>query len=216
MSNTQHILYSFRRCPYAMRARMGLSTAQIDYEHREVILRDKPAEMLALSPKATVPVLKTKDDQIIDESLDIMLWALKQNDPLNWLGVANLDEMLSVVRLITGDFKTHLDRYKYASRYDETLKRGAVDLHHRAQAVEILQSFENRLADHTYLMGDHVSFADYATFPFIRQFAAVEKAWWDAPALPHIHAWLLELVNSDIFIGIMDKHPQYVAANPQD
>ncbi|HFB55450.1 MAG TPA: glutathione S-transferase [Hellea balneolensis] len=188
-----------------MRARMALHVSECDFEHREVLLRDKPEAMLALSPKATVPVLAVNDDHIIDESFDIMMWALAQHDPQNWLQ-PGLDNMRPLIEMITGNFKHHLDRYKYASRYGDAA-RPAVDHTHRALACDILQDFETRLAASPYLMGERASLADYATFPFIRQFANVEQEWWNTPVLPHVHNWLDGFIRSDIFTHIMTKHP---------
>ncbi len=214
-----HILYSFRRCPYAMRARMGLKIAGLeagtDYEHREILLRDKPAEMLQASPKGSVPVFVRADGKVIDESFDIMLWALSQSDPENWLA-PDMDEMLRLIKTIEGPFAQHLHRYKYASIHDKTLKRGDVDLSHRAPACEILQDYEDRLADRQYLMGAKPSLADYAIFPFIRQFAAVEKDWWDAPQFPYLHTWLQYFIGAEIFTAVMEKYPLFVSANKPD
>ena len=200
-----NILYSFRRCPYAMRARVALKISGVQYEHREVLLRDKPTEMLALSPKATVPVFKYQDGSVIDESFEIMLWALGQNDPQDWLA-PDLAHMLPLIETITGDFKHHLDRYKYASRYSGT-GRESVDLSHREKACAILQDYENILASAPYLMGDAASLADYAIFPFIRQFAAVERDWWAKPQFLHMISWLEGFLASEIFADIMHKHP---------
>lgn len=203
-------LYSFRRCPYAMRARMALHVSGVEYEHREILLRDKPAQMLEASPKGTVPVLILEDGKVIDESFDVMLWALSQNAPHNWLSPI-MAAMLPIVETVTGEFKHHLDRYKYASRYNKNDDRGSVDTAHRDQACVILQTLETRLTNTPYLMGDTPSLADYATFPFIRQFANVERTWWDAPQFPIIHAWLEGFLASDIFTTIMQKHPVWKA-----
>ena len=196
-------LYSFRRCPYAMRARMALHVSGIDYEHREVLLRDKPAEMLAASPKGTVPVFVTDNGEVIDESLDLALWALEQNDPHDWL--ESFDATL--VARIDGPFKHHLDRYKYASRYDETAPRGAVDLSHRDKAEAILLELNQRLESNSYLSGKAQSFTDIAIFPFIRQFAAVESQWWNAAPFAALRNWLTQHVKSQLFKDIMVKHP---------
>ncbi|MBL4869885.1 MAG: glutathione S-transferase [Robiginitomaculum sp.] len=201
-----HILYSFRRCPYAMRARMALKIAKIEYEHREILLRDKPAEMLAASPKATVPVLVLSGDEVIDESFDIMLWALAQSDPQHWLK-PGLENMHPLIEMITGDFKHHLDHYKYASRYHADETRGSVDHDHRERACEVLKKLETTLSKQPFLMGTQPSLADYAIFPFIRQFSNVEREWWDTPQFPFIHKWLEHFLASDIFTGIMQKHP---------
>lgn len=207
----QHILYSFRRCPYAMRARMGLKIAGVNYEHREILLRDKPAEMLIASPKGSVPVFIRDDGKVIDESFDIMLWALGLNDPQNWLA-PDMDEMLALIKTIEKPFAIHLHKYKYACFYDDTLKRGDVDLSHRAEACAILKDYEDRLAYSAYLMGDRPSLADYAIFPFIRQFAAVERDWWDKPQFPHMHTWLAYFMDAQIFKDIMHKYPLFVSA----
>ncbi len=197
------ILYSFRRCPYAMRARMALSISNTRYEHREVVLRDKPPEMLEASPKGTVPVLVTEDGAVIEESLDIMRWALGRNDPEGWL--ARRDDPLLAAN--DGPFKHHLDRYKYATRYDD------VDPdEHRAAALEILRRLEDRLGESDYLCGDARGFADIAIFPFIRQFANADRDWFDAQDLPRLQAWLAGLVGSELFAGVMHKHPQWRSA----
>ncbi len=208
-----HILYSFRRCPYAMRARMGLKIAGIDYEHREVLLRDKPAEMLQASPKATVPIMVLDNGRIIDESFDIMLWALGKNDPENWLE-PDTEHMLGLIKTIEGPFAQELFRYKYASFFDDSLKRGDVNLEHRDAACVYLQPYEAILANTAYLMGDAPSLADYAIFPFIRQFAAVEKQWWDKPQFPHLHKWLAHFLAAEIFTSVMQKHPLFVSSVP--
>ena len=197
------ILYSFRRCPYAMRARMALSMSGTGYEHREVVLRDKPPQMLEVSPKGTVPVLVTEDDLVIEESLDIMRWALEQSDPEGWLGRNDA----ALVETNDGPFKHHLDRYKYATRYED-----AQPDEHRAAALEILEQLERRLEESAYLCGDTRGFADIAIFPFIRQFANTDRAWFAAQDLPRVQAWLDGLVNCDLFAAIMTKHPQWQAA----
>ena len=197
------VLYSFRRCPYAMRARMALYVSGIDYEHRELILRNKPASMLAASPKGTVPVFITDDGVVIDESLDLALWALKKNDPKGWMSAYEPE----LIAQNDGPFKHHLDRYKYASRYDDTAARGAVDLSHRDKAEVILTQLNQRLEANSYLSGPHVSFTDIAIFPFIRQFAAVEPEWWQSTPYAALRAWLEAHINSDLFKAIMVKYP---------
>ncbi len=198
----RNILYSFRRCPYAMRARMALSVAGIDYEHREVLLRDKPDAMLELSPKGSVPVFTTGDD-VLDESIDIMRWALPD-------AVIASD----IVQMIDGPFKTHLDRYKYASRYNPEVKRGDVNLDHRAQAVEALALIESRLQGQSYLSGDEMGPTDMASFPFVRQFAAVEPEWWsEEPELSQTRKWLAACLQSELFQSIMQKFPLWTPPN---
>ncbi len=183
------ILYSFRRCPYAMRARMALMVSGTTYAHREVVLRCKPAAMLAASPKGTVPVLVLVDGTVIDESIDIMHWALAQNDPQDWRAHADAE----LIALFDGAFKHHLDRYKYAARYD------ADPLANRAAGLVILADLDTRLADLNYLGGARPGFNDIATFPFVRQFAGVDAAWFAACAPQRVRKWLAILVASDLY-----------------
>ena len=183
------ILYSFRRCPYAMRARMALLVSGTIYAHREVELRDKPAAMLAASPKGTVPVLVLADGAVIDESIDIMHWALSQHDPEDWLPRADA----ALVAKFDGAFKHHLDRYKYAGRYD-------VDpLTHRAAGLAMLTELDERLKEQDYLGGATRGFSDIALFPFIRQFAGVDAEWFAACAPQRMRHWLAIMVTSDLF-----------------
>ena len=193
-----NILYSFRRCPYAMRARMALSIAETDYEHREVLLRDKPDHMLEVSPKGSVPVLIT-GSKVLEESLDIMRWALP-----------DAEFETDIIDAIDGPFKYHLDRYKYASRYDPSVKRGDVDLSHRAKAKDALSGIEQRLSQSAFICGAEMGPTDMASFPFIRQFAAGEPDWWaDDNPLPFTRDWLTACVNSDVFLSIMQKFPRW-------
>jgi len=166
------ILWSFRRCPYAMRGRMGLKVSGLDYEHREIILRDKPQEMLEASPKGTVPVFIEEDGNVIEESLDLLNWALGQNDPLGWLDF-DMNSANALIEANDTTFKHHLDRYKYASRYNDDAKRGDTDLSHRLEAERHVQDLEDILENGPYLMGDKQSIADIAIFPFMRQFSNV-------------------------------------------
>ncbi len=199
-----NILYSFRRCPYAMRARLALRVSEIEYEHREIILRDKPASMLDRSPKGTVPVFVASGD-VIDESLDLMLWALSQNDPDDWLAPDRTD-MLNVIAGNDGPFKHHLDRYKYPSRYSDA-PRSATDPEHRNAACEIISGYEQRLTAHKNLMSEAASLADMAIFPFMRQFANTDREWWDSAPYPGTRAWLERHLESPIFKVVMKKHP---------
>lgn len=190
------ILYSFRRCPYAMRARMALAISETEVEHREVVLRDKPAAMLAVSPKGTVPVVVCDDGTVIDESVDVMRWALGRSDPENWLSGDDRD----IIAIIDGPFKHHLDRYKYSARHDSDPQE------HRAGAVAILEQLEGRLRENCYLCGDRRSMADIAIFPFIRQFANTDREWFDTQPLPHLQRWLGEHLESALFQQIMVKY----------
>lgn len=196
------ILYTFRRCPYAMRARLAIAVSGIAVEYREIALRDKPQAMLAISPKGTVPVLQLSDGRVIEQSLDIMLWALALNDPQQWL---QDDKVLSgttkkLIDTNDGPFKYWLDRYKYADRYPEYSAE-----YYRQQAGEFLQTLEGLLESKAYLFGAHASIADMAIFPFIRQFAAVDKTWFAASDYVQLRRWLDELLRSDLFAEVMIK-----------
>lgn len=186
-------LYSFRRCPYAMRARMALIVSGQQVELREVILRDKPAAMLALSPKGTVPVLALPDGAVIDESLDIMRWALHLRDHEGWLE-QNDDALIAAN---DGPFKQHLNRYKYATRY------GSDPLEHRAAGLEWLTELDARLTSSDFLCGALRTLPDIAIFPFVRQFAATDQEWFDAQSLPHVQRWLRGLTGSALFARAM-------------
>ena len=215
------ILYSFRRCPYAMRGRMALTISGLEYEHREIILRDKPGSMLEFSPKGTVPVFITKNGDVIEESIDIVHYALGQNDPEGWLTGkdAAAEQFMSDN---DGPFKHHLDRYKYASRYNEDAKRGDVDLTHRKAAEGYIAKLEARLNETPFLSGETRGLADMTIFPFIRQFANTDRTWWDGPQneedgtkippYPKTHKWLEGHLASDLFLSVMKKHPLWVDA----
>ena len=192
MSNP--ILYSFRRCPYAMRARMSLLESDVGVELREVILRDRPEHMMEISPKGTVPVLLLPDGTVIEESLDIMLWSLDES----WL----VGDWKDLIDVNDGDFKHHLDRYKYNNRYENVLSSEE----HREHAVSILKTYEERLSNQAYLCGDSISLADLALSPFVRQFANTDRAWFDQIPLPHLHNWLEGILESRLFKACMVKH----------
>ncbi|WP_380054978.1 glutathione S-transferase [Falsihalocynthiibacter sp. SS001] len=194
-----NILYSFRRCPYAMRARLALASANIPCELREILLRDKPQEMLDASPKGTVPVMITPNG-VVDESLDIMLWALEQNDPEDWL--AGKSDALDLINECDGQFKTALDRYKYSTRYE-----GADRETEREKASVFLRKLNDRLADTPYLLGEQATLADMGTITFVRQFANVDRAWFDGESWPHLLRWLEAFLDSSRFAHIMVKHP---------
>lgn len=176
-------------------------------------MRDKPPEMIAASPKATVPVLQLEDGTVLEESLDIMLWALNRNDPEHWLTPQNgaLDDMLALIAESDVDFKHHLDRYKYATRYEE----GTDPAHHRAQGMAFLERLDRRLDGSAFLFGDRPALADYAIFPFIRQFANTDRAWFDRQAIPHLHTWLNGLLASGLFEHVMRKYPVWSAGDEE-
>lgn len=203
------ILYSYRRCPYAMRARMALSVAEIAVEIREISLRDKPTHMLKVSPKGTVPVLALQDGSVLEQSLDIMLWALQMYDPKGWLHANHAQAMLWIASN-DGDFKQALDRYKYPERYPEYPQT-----EYRTRGELFLQQLENALQAQPYLLGQQASVADIAIFPFIRQFAAVDAAWFSQSPYVVLARWLEDWVQSDLFANIMQKYPVYQSSTGQ-
>lgn len=182
-----------------MRARMALLVSCIDGEIREIVLRDKPAEMIAASPKGTVPVLVLPDGRVIDESLDIMRWALAQNDPERWL--ANAADGKALIAANDGPFKHHLDRYKYPDRH------GSDPIVHRVAAVVLLEALEARLDRTTWICGSACSLADIAIMPFVRQFAAVDPAWFGLQPLPGLRDWLARLTGSPLLDRAMTRLP---------
>ncbi len=198
------VLYSFRRCPYAMRARMALLVSVIAVDLREVALCSKPAAMIAASPKATVPVLVLPTGEVIDESIDIMRWALAQNDPENWL----VGDDAALIAANDGAFKHHLDRYKYPDRH------GADPIDHRDAGLAILRDLDGRLQAHTNLCGEPRTLADIAILPFVRQFAAVDAAWFAAQPVPQVQAWLARHTTSALFGQAMFRTKPWVPGDP--
>ncbi|RZI98899.1 MAG: glutathione S-transferase [Rubrivivax sp.] len=198
-------LYTFRRCPYAMRARMALLQAGRAFEAVEVSLRDKPASLLALSAKATVPVLQLSDGSVIEESWDIMRWALAAPDAQGWWARAQSPANLDLVRRNDGDFKHHLDRWKYPQRYaGETLTPDA----HRDRALDVLlRPLEARLQNAPCLGGATPCATDLAVMPFVRQFAAVAPGWFATLDLPSVRSWLDGWLASSLFATCMVKLP---------
>lgn len=195
-------LYSFRRCPYAMRARMALRYSGVAVDIVEVSLKAKPAEMLALSGKGTVPVLST-DGRVIDESLDIMHWALAQNDPQDWLLKDDPVAAAQIASLIEQNdqvFKVHLNRYKYAERYPEQPMEV-----YRGEGEVFLQRLEVLLERRDYLLADHPSLAEVALMPFVRQFAHVDRDWVAQTPYRRLQDWLQRFLESDLFTGVMRK-----------
>lgn len=186
-----------------MRARLAIRNSGMVVELREVVLADKPEEMLLVSPKATVPVLVLENGKVIDESRDIMLWALQQSDPNGWLKELNEDSK-SLIDMNDNDFKQHLDHYKYSDRFPDKLPE-----FYRLQGEVFLQNLEQRLNDNLYLNGDRLSMSDMAIFPFVRQFAFVDKEWFDQSQYNKVKVWLEKLLGSKLFKEIMDKNPQW-------
>ena len=198
------LLYSFRRCPYAMRARMALYQAGEQCEIIEVELKAKPAAMLALSPKGSVPVLQLPSGEVLDESLDIMHWALAQNDPAHWLPSSWVISQ-SLMDENDTDFKANLDRYKYPQRFP-----GGDSVEARDKGLLFLRKLTTQLNGNDYLLGQQVSFVDIAVFPFIRQFANTDVQWFAAQDLPGVQRWLDSLVNSVLFKTVMEKNRCYL------
>ncbi|AZG73698.1 glutathione S-transferase [Shewanella livingstonensis] len=210
------ILYTFRRCPYAMRARIGLHLSQLNPLVREIELKHKPTEMLAISAKGTVPVFVTADNQVISESIDIMRYALTQHPVLEtdyltadeyrlllyWL---DKPATISLIHANDDDFKPWLDKYKYADRYPQHNQ-----LWYRQHAEQFIQLLENTLQQHKYLCTDSPTLADFAIFPFIRQFANVEPIWFNSTPYPKVNVWLTTLINSPLFNQTMYKYPLWL------
>jgi glutathione S-transferase len=195
------ILYSYRRCPYAMRARMALKYASIEVEHREIELRNKPQSMLLASPKGTVPVL-CMGDTVLDQSVDIMRWAIQQSDPDAW---GNADDTIAQAWVAKNDgpFKTLLDQYKYPNRFPE-LDQAAV----LKEALQImLLPMEQSLQATQFLMGDRMTWVDVAIFPSIRQFSMVDIKKFDDLPIPAVKKWLAQHLDSDLFHSVMHKFP---------
>ncbi len=196
------LLFTFRRCPYAIRARMAIKISGVEVDKHEVNLRDKPEALLASSPKGTVPVLRFTDGHVIEESLDIMQWALSINDPDQWLDESGgmSDAARVWIDRNDGPFKKALDNYKYAVRFPEHSEQ-----YYREQAEFFLTELNTQLAKTTYLVGDRLTISDIAIFPFIRQFANVDKDWFYASRYTHVIEWLDKRLSSDIFTAVMAK-----------
>ncbi len=204
------ILYSLQHCPYAMRARIGIILAKTGVRLRAIVLKDKPVEMLAVSAKGTVPVLVIENEvdnspKIIDESLDIMLWALKLNDPGNLLyshQPEKITEMLDLISLFDIEFKSNLEKYKSAKRYHEANR-----VEYRQSCEKHIRQLEQRLSQSPFLMGETLSLVDYAILPFIRQFAKIERQWYLSSSYPKLKHWLKAHLESPLFSKVMRKYP---------
>ncbi len=194
------ILYTFRRCPYAIRARMAIFYSNVAVELREIVLRDKLAAMLESSSKGTVPVLILPSGEVIDESRDVMNWALSQHDPEHWVTDVNKD----LIEENDSVFKGNLDQYKYADRYPDHPAEV-----YRDQCEIFLQRLESKLIDRTFLMGDQITDVDISIFPFIRQFAFVDMEWFDQATYPNLQKWLSYFLASDLFLDVMRKYPSW-------
>ena len=201
----QPILWSFRRCPYAMRARLAILTAGVTVEIREILLRDKPTEFLATSPSGTVPCLRTADT-VYDESLDIMIWALEQSDPSGLLDMPEVGWAL--IKANDGPFKAALDHTKYITRYPD------LDLEtEREKASAHLRTLDSQLSGHDFLYGYKMTLADLAILPFIRQFAHIDRVWFDAQNWTNLRAYLDRFLASDLFARVMDKRKPWAVGD---
>ena len=204
MPDKTPILYSFRRCPYAMRARLAIAVSGQTCALREVVLRNKPPEMIQASPKGTVPVMLLPNGHVLEESLEIMRWALEQSDPEGWLAPLNedSDDINALISENDGSFKENLDRYKYPTRYNIS-----DPLHYRSQGVLFLEKLNTRLIKTPYLCGYNFTFADAAILPFVRQFANNDRKWFDTLHLPGVQHWLQSILESERFLNTMLKYP---------
>jgi len=200
------VLYSFRRCPYAMRARMALSYSKVKVELREVDLKHKPDAMLVLSEKATVPVLQLTDNRVLDESMDIMHYALAQSDPDGWLPSDSITKKTTYDLIEFNDtkFKISLDHYKYADRFPEYPAE-----FYREQGEEFLKLLEVQLNDHHYLVSQSISLLDIAVFPFVRQFSFVDRDWFSQSDYVKLNQWLDSFLGSALFSSVMQKYPPW-------
>jgi glutathione S-transferase len=194
------ILYSFRRCPYAIRARLAILVSGMTCELREVSLANKPEALAIASPKATIPVMVLPNGQVLDESLDIMIYALSKNDPEGWL-VQVGDSAMDMITTNDTVFKVHLDHYKYPDRYDNDAPK------HRQAGLEILKCLNGQMTEQCFLAGHSATLVDMAILPFVRQFRAVDEAWFMQQSLPYIHKWLSSLLESEVFVAVMLNWP---------
>ena len=207
------ILFSFRRCPYAMRARIAIKLCDLECEIREINLKQKNKEFLKISPKGTVPVLVLPDDKIIEESIDIVHWAIKTNDPYN-LKLDNpikYNEDIKLIRIFDGEFKYHLDRYKYDTRFKDAKRE-----EHKYKARDLLVNLNDRLEEKKWLNGDNVSLSDISILPFIRQYRIADIKWFDEQLeLPNINRWLDNFLNSKILNNVMKKYKIWETTDPK-
>ena len=199
--NNLPILYSFRRCPYAMRARMAIHISGQRCELREVLLRDKPPSMLEYSAKGTVPVLILQDGKVIDESLDVIDWALNLNDPDDWQRSKDKEKTKELIKINDGEFKYHLDRYKYSKRYENEDPE-----FHRTKCLKFIESINNELNNSEYIFDDNISYADIVLLPFIRQFRIADIEWFDSLPYDNLKKWLSSFLNSSLLNSIMKKY----------
>lgn len=200
MISSYPCLYSFRRCPYAMRARLGILFAELQVELREITLKNKPPQMLAISPKGTVPVLQLLDGTVIEESREIMIWALEQNDQQGLLNAEVLHQANALIDKNDNEFKYWLDRYKYADRHLEMSQT-----EYRQQGEVFLQLLEELLTKNSYLLGENITIADIGIMPFVRQFAHVDRDIFYSLPYPNLQRWLQDWLSHPLFLQAMTK-----------
>ena len=203
------ILYSFRRCPFAIRARCALAYSRIGYYHREILLKERPSKLFELSSKGTVPILELKEGIILDESIDIMIWAISFRDDLGWFE-NNKSSQLEMIKINDNDFKYWLDKYKYHSRHPEKSKE-----YYRGKCSVIIDKYENIFKGSKFLFGEKCSLSDVAIFPFIRQFSFVNKIWFQG-SFKRTNQWLNFFIESDEFNFIMKKYYVWNPLNNED
>ena len=187
-----------------MRARMAIAISGQQVEFREVILKDKPPSMIELSPKGTVPVLSLSSGKVIDESLDVIDWALKLNDPDNWLRSNQSKRSSKLIHINDNEFKHHLDRYKYSKRYDNE-----DPIAHREKCLIFINELEEQLNCSQFLYDDKISALDISILPFIRQFRITDMEWFDSLAKPNTQNWLMKFLESKLFKSIMIKYDKW-------
>ena len=200
------ILYTFRRCPYAMRARFAIRSSKIKVEIREIKLKEKPSEFLNLSPKGTVPVLITNSGEVLEESLDIIYWALNKNDPHKWLAKGKLEnrDIIKLLDDLENKFKPNLDKYKYPSRFS-----GVDQYFHRDKNLCFLKKLNSYLENNKSLNCEHLSLLDYAIFPFVRQFRNVDQEWFEKLNFIFLNKWINQIIDSKDFSSIMKKFKKW-------
>lgn len=202
------ILYSLQHCPYAMRARLGLLMAQQQVLLRAIVMKNKPEEMLAVSPKGTVPVLLLPDNSVVDESLDIMMWALQKNDPEDLLHKhrpEDLTEAIELIRRNDKEFKPQLEIYKKAKRF-----RLENVIEERQKCEIFITELEQKLASNGFFIGHKAGIIDYALLPFVRQFSRVNRSWFMQAPYPNLRAWLETHMQSRLYGKAMAKYPLWL------
>lgn len=204
------ILYSFRRCPYAMRARMAIAKSGVKCEMREVDLKNKPQAMLDISPKGTVPVILLPEGRVLDQSLDIMNWALAHKDPEGWLQHSQ-EEVNKLIQINDHEFMQAIKMYKYPERFEGGSARQG-----RETGMEFLKNLELRVAAKGFVVGDSPSLADIALFPFVRQFAMVDWGWFEECGLRRLKIWLHYFIDSKLFEVVMEKYSPWQPGDPTD